>query len=661
MRPCQIAPTSKRQTAILCQRRALYARRCRLRACRPSLCARLTLWYSFLGNVHAQLRPKRLMLRPKCIACNNESMHAYFHQRTIARTYPPYARAHAHEHVLFTNRHESKDERTPTQMDSPEELLVPITHVQVLAGLQGRGTNHTTCQLLGCGCSMCKLSTWPLDHLNYSSFEGGERGASSGDAQSSLALTFDKLLPYKRISYVTQGSTVKIHCNLGHRIDSHDPGAPRSQAVACNFSHRNEFGFESLTQSSSNEGWNCGFLWPLPCKPVTCGAYAPLSSRVVSRAWSRDRLFYYDPSAQPLSVECADGFFVSSSDAVQCVQQFNVTCGPEGEWLGNQVCVPLSCSLANLIATGSGSIPDENTEIVLPRDLDVFEGGPYVASAASHVSVPFGRSVYLQCAQDYQRSEDGSIAPACGQKCQFNSSVISCALFAGTCSPWDTFELGPGVNLSNPYLMTLHPLKTFETQSIECKEGFILDNTNGPVALAGLLSLGELEVKSSAIYPSPSTTNATAISLPLPGASIEILPGVWPEGAGPLSVVVFDLRGDGIQTREVEDTYVASTRHSTPSGLSNTAERRSKSLKTILNSSAGAKRHQHRKETDFDAMPSPVHRRGARGKDGGVVVSDCLDFGPDGLKLNAPVTIKIPFDYRSAAPYRNALFELQAR
>ena len=139
-------------------------------------------------------------------------------------------------------------------MDSPEELLVPITHVQVLAGLQGRGTNHTTCQLLGCGCSMCKLSTWPLDHLNYSSFEGGERGASSGDAQSSLALTFDKLLPYKRISYVTQGSTVKIHCNLGHRIDSHDPGAPRSQAVACNFSHRNEFGFESLTQSSSNEG-----------------------------------------------------------------------------------------------------------------------------------------------------------------------------------------------------------------------------------------------------------------------------------------------------------------------------------------------------------------------------------------------------------------------
>ena len=150
MRPCQIAPTSKRQTAILCQRRALYARRCRLRACRPSLCARLTLWYSFLGNVHAQLRPKRLMLRPKCIACNNESMHAYFHQRTIARTYPPYARAHAHEHVLFTNRHESKDERTPTQMDSPEELLVPITHVQVLAGLQGRGTNHTTCQLLGC-------------------------------------------------------------------------------------------------------------------------------------------------------------------------------------------------------------------------------------------------------------------------------------------------------------------------------------------------------------------------------------------------------------------------------------------------------------------------------------------------------------------------------
>jgi len=44
--------------------------------------------------------------------------------------------------------------------------------------------------------------------------------------------------------------------------------------------------------------------------------------------------------------------------------------------------------------------------------------------------------------------------------------------------------------------------------------------------------------------------------------------------------------------------------------------------------------------------------------DGGEEVSDYLNFGPDGLQLKKDVSLRLPFGYQSASPFRNRLFEL---
>lgn len=202
------------------------------------------------------------------------------------------------------------------------------------------------------------------------------------------------------------------------------------------------------------------------------------------------------------------------------------------------------------------------------------------------------------------RSESGTRTPKCEDKCLFSPTVVSCSPFVGSCPPWDNFELGPGVNLkSNKYLMTLQPLAALQTATLDCRDGYELDNTVADsVVLAGLESLGSLEVQAAKTYPPPARSATTNIQLPLVGASLEIPPGAWPVGVGPLSATIFDLRDDSV--------------------------RRAGSL------------------TRYGAV---------RRADGGVILSQTVNLGPDG-SLNGPVTLKLPFDPVQAAPYRNRLF-----
>lgn len=151
--------------------------------------------------------------------------------------------------------------------------------------------------------------------------------------------------------------------------------------------------------------------------------------------------------------------------------------------------------------------------------------------------------------------------------------------------------------------MALQPLAALQTATLDCRDGYELDNTVADsVVLAGLESLGSLEVQAAKTYPPPARSATTNIQLPLVGASLEIPPGSWPVGVGPLSATVFDLRDDSV--------------------------RRAGSL------------------TRYGAV---------RRADGGVILSQTVNLGPDG-PLNGPVTLKLPFDPVQAAPYRNRLF-----
>jgi hypothetical protein len=117
-------------------------------------------------------------------------------------------------------------------------------------------------------------------------------------------------------------------------------------------------------------------------------------------------------------------------------------------------------------------------------------------------------------------------------------------------------------------------------------------------------------MKVAKAFPPPSNV-MEPIALPTPGGSIQVPPGAWPPGAGPLSVGVFDIR-------------------------------------------AAARRAQRATGVRTHGAARQLLATG----DDRTIVSDCINFGPDGLELLKPVTITMPFDYQSAAPYRNPNFEL---
>jgi hypothetical protein len=108
----------------------------------------------------------------------------------------------------------------------------------------------------------------------------------------------------------------------------------------------------------------------------------------------------------------------------------------------------------------------------------------------------------------------------------------------------------------------------------------------------------------------------TSFPLPVAGGSIEMPAGAWPPGAGPLSVIVFDFRKAG-------------------------GKRRGHSLVPPLRFE-----EDHQRDTPHGGARRQV-------ADGGEVVSLMFNFGPDGLKLRQPVSLTLPFEYQSAAPFRN--------
>jgi len=344
-------------------------------------------------------------------------------------------------------------------------------------------------------------------------------------------------------------SVVRLNCsddntnNMGSKPDNEHGGA--GSVGGSGGGGGNKKNGSLLTHTGA---FNCGLKLPMACKPVTCGRYKPpLNASVLSAAWSPQRQFYYDASGSGsvLVVACSPGFYTSSTDAVQCSQSFEVSCSSQGQWAGDRQCIPLRCSISTL-RTIHTHLPANHTHIDVAPSVSEGgqrEGGGTFLAYQAEVSVGLGESVLVKCAQDYQRSLAGSIGAVCADACLFQTQVVACELFGGVCPRWDSFELGSGVQMKdNPYLMTLTTLQAFETQTLRCQPGFKLDNSSEAVTVAGLESLGPVRIKSSANFPPPDATSTTSLSLPLPGASIMIPPGAWPEGAGPLSVAVFDLR-----------------------------------------------------------------------------------------------------------------------
>ena len=483
-------------------------------------------------------------------------------------------------------------------MQSDDWMLVPLSQVSVQDGLQGK-----SCRLLECGCGMCLLTNDSIIHnstYNYSRITSLVR--EKAVPASTFGSSSGMLPSYKALPYMIQGGSVTVECNFGHRVGSHDASSQHQYNLTCNASH-----YANRNDAAQSDHWNCGFRLPQPCKPVSCGRYVPpQNSTVLSGDWSAERVFYYAPSAAPLRVQCHPGFYTTLTNPQECSQNFEVTCSAEGQWTPEASCVPIRCGLTSLKVIGTGLLPDNNTLIEL---APVAGTGTYHAYQTS-VSVGIGNSVHVKCAQDYKRSDDGTIAPVCMDQCRLSPAVISCKLFSGVCPRWDSFELGPGVEL-NEYLMTLDTIPAFATRNLECKTGYQLDNSDEAVVIAGLEALGPVSIKTSASFP-PPTDLSQPIALPLPGASIEVPPGAWPAGAGPLSAGVFDLRSSSSSRRADREGF----------GGGGSARR----LLTVGNDRT--------------------------------IVSDCVNFGPDGLELKKPVTLTLPFDYQSAAPYRNPNFEL---
>ena len=146
-------------------------------------------------------------------------------------------------------------------------------------------------------------------------------------------------------------------------------------------------------------------------------------------------------------------------------------------------------------------------------------------------------------------------------------------------------------------------------------------NVYKPVVVAGLEALGAVKILASANFVpldpgSKRSAMRSTFPLPVPGGSIEMPAGAWPPGAGPLSVIVFDFRKAG-------------------------GKRRGHSLVPPLRFE-----EDHQRDTPHGGARRQV-------ADGGEVVSLMFNFGPDGLKLGQPVSLTLPFEYQSAAPFRN--------
>jgi hypothetical protein len=129
---------------------------------------------------------------------------------------------------------------------------------------------------------------------------------------------------------------------------------------------------------------------------------------------------------------------------VDCRQTFQVSCDEDGSWAGDQTCEPLRCSLSALRQLKSEFntqiLPDNTTLIHLPSPGGVGWGAQDYKAYQTHISVVFGSAVRLRCAQDYDRSNAGSVEPVCavGQfasphRWQFVSPAVSCSLVYGMC------------------------------------------------------------------------------------------------------------------------------------------------------------------------------------------------------------------------------------
>ena len=100
-----------------------------------------------------------------------------------------------------------------------------------------------------------------------------------------------------------------------------------------------------------------------------------------------------------------------TTNPVECRQTFQVSCDEDGGWAGDQTCEPVRCSLSALRQLKTQILPDNTTLIHLPSPGGVGWGAQDYKAYQTHISVVFGSAVRLRCAQDYDRSNAGSVEP----------------------------------------------------------------------------------------------------------------------------------------------------------------------------------------------------------------------------------------------------------
>uniref|UniRef100_A0A7S0I4A7 Helicase-associated domain-containing protein n=1 Tax=Hanusia phi TaxID=3032 RepID=A0A7S0I4A7_9CRYP len=462
-----------------------------------------------------------------------------------------------------------------------EKLVLSRTEIQEFFSSNPVGGPESTCSNLACGCGQCLQKLDFLRPLNYSEI---------------VDLGTEQELPgYVSPHYITRNTAVEFICKPGYSIQNGTMPERLSWKTTC--AAPNDDGVDGEA-ASVVKFWNCGFLEPPPCEPLHCPTFdPPANSQVVTSTWSTDRKYGYGDSSE-IEIVCETGYFRSDSNEHQCLQSWKIKCGVKGKWvlsentskLADVYCRPVWCPLSFMVFANysNTTVPNANTRVMLPN------GQFLLANQLSGV-VQYSESVTISCVESYAFSKEGSRNLICQQNCQFDSVATTCVLFQGKCPAIDFFEVGSSVEPNN-YFSGLQPLNAFQKVEIKCKIGYVLDNSTGPVVVAGLESLGPVKVLDNKLFPPP--TDGGTLGLASSGVQISMPKDVWPTDAGALSITVIDL----------------------------------------------------------NAIFSL--RRKLLADDGGKLLSMGYNFGPDGVQFKSAVTITIPFNKDEALPYLNQNFEL---
>eukprot|EP00960_Hanusia_phi_P032647 749977-Hanusia_phi.AAC.1 len=376
------------------------------------------------------------------------------------------------------------------------------------------GGPESTCSNLACGCGQCLQKLDFLRPLNYSEI---------------VDLGTEQELPgYVSPHYITRKCMILKDISNERSFTgtqqlnsyaSPDTVSKTERCLNTTCAAPNDDGVDGEA-ASVVKFWNCGFLEPPPCEPLHCPTFdPPANSQVVTSTWSTDRKYGYGDSSE-IEIVCETGYFRSDSNEHQCLQSWKIKCG----------------------------VKDANTRVMLPN------GQFLLANQLSGV-VQYSESVTIRwqyttcitpsyqfysnsCVESYAFSKEGSRNLICQQNCQFDSVATTC--------------VGSSVEPNN-YFSGLQPLNAFQKVEIKCKIGYVLDNSTGPVVVAGLESLGPVKVLDNKLFPPP--TDGGTLGLASSGVQISMPKGiamydlkvlicfqdVWPTDAGALSITVIDL------------------------------------------------------------------------------------------------------------------------